>query len=134
MGLFKQMVPGRRRAACVGTSASIFALSAGALLLAASSLGSAAQADEPTVVSLGSVPPAVAVRYGDLKLSSDRGARILLERLQRAALAVCPYADERDLSRAAVRDRCVREVMARAVQQVGSARVAAVYSAHAQHG
>lgn len=135
MILFNQTSLNGRRAACIRAKASRLAVSAGALLLAAAPLlATAAQPGERNAVALGDDAPAKVVRYGDLNLTTDGGARVLLERIQLAADTVCPAADNRDLGRFMAHRRCVRLAIAQAVQQVGNARVAAVYWAHAEHG
>ena len=135
MTFFKQTLLNRHRAACVRATAAALAATAGAVLLATAPLRStAAQPDERDAVALDEQPPAMVVRYGDLNLATDSGARVLLARIHFAADAVCPAADKRDLERLAARNRCVRLATARAVQQVGNARVAAVSSGRSQHG
>jgi UrcA family protein len=134
MDSFKQFVS-NRRAASRRSTASLGAACASAALAASVLLGSpAAQAAGPAAAAFGGDPPSVAVRYGDLNLASEHGARILLERLQHAATTVCPYADERGVDRRAIRNRCVREAVARAVRQVGSPILAALYTVRAEHG
>ena len=134
MVAFNQTTANRRRAVSIRSMATLFAASAGAVLLAATPLRSlAAQADE----SSGDNPPSVTVSYADLNLASDVDARVLLERIRHAAEQVCPAADRSDLQylhRLEERGRCIREAIARAVQQVGNPRLAAVYSAHANQG
>ncbi len=112
-----------RRAA---PAAWLLAAAAGAALLSVTPSGaSAASADDP---------PAVAVSYGDLNIDTERGARILLERIQAAARGVCPAADGRNLSAWATSRHCIREAVARAVRQVGSPLLAALYSGRTTHG
>jgi UrcA family protein len=68
----------------------------------------------------------VAVHYGDLNLQSDAGNAALFGRLRQAAERVCGTDDSRNLSvRNAVRE-CKRDAVARAVEQVGSVRLAAL--------
>lgn len=134
MGLFKYTLLNRRPAS-VRTTASVLAVSAGALLLATAPLRStAAQPGERNAVSLGDDVPATVVRYQDLNLATDTGARVLLQRIRFAADAVCPAVDNRDLGRFMAHKRCVELAVSRAVEQVGSARLAAVYSARGQQG
>lgn len=135
MNFFKQTLLNRHRAVSTRTAASLLAASAGAVLLATAPLRStAAQPDVRGAAALGDDPPALAVDYGDLNLATERGARTLLQRITLAADAVCPAADNRDLGRFAAHRLCVRQAIARAVQQVGNARLAAVYWGRAQHG
>ena len=132
MLVFKQRTRTHRPAVPSHSKSLLLAAAAAALLLAAAPFrASASPADEPA--SGGAAVPAVAVSYRDLNIASDRGARILLERIRLAAGVVCPQvSDTRDLSHVAMRNRCVREAVTRAVEQVGSTRLAAVYSASAR--
>lgn len=77
---------------------------------------------------------AVTVRYGDLDLSTERGAQALLARITKAAKSVCPQAVDRDLGAFLASRRCEREAIARAVRQVDSPRLAALVPARMRHG
>lgn len=124
---FKQTLPNSHRVASFRLTASLLAAAAGAVLLGAAPLAATAGTDADA--------PAMAVSYGDLDLSTESGARILFERIQVAADEVCPAVpDIRDLNRVATHSRCVRGAIARAVQQVGSPRLAAVFSAQSARG
>ena len=76
--------------------------------------------------------PQVAVRYGDLDLSRAGDAKVLLHRLQSAALQACgasdfslaPYRD------AVQRSACYRQGLARAVDTVGLPALSSLYEAH----
>jgi UrcA family protein len=79
--------------------------------------------------------PAVHVSYGDLNLASDQGTRALYARIVSAARAVC-HADEvdiRDLWALSSERSCERQAIARAVNDVHSARLAALSAARPQH-
>ena len=130
---FKQQLLNRRRAASLRTTVALSAACAAALLAMVPLTSSAAQ-PERSVVALGDDPPAMLVRYGDLNLATDSGARILLQRIRFAADTVCPAADNRDVGQVAAHNRCVRVTTASAVQHVGNARLAAVYSSRSLHG
>ncbi len=78
--------------------------------------------------------PDVAVHYADLDITTAAGAEALYERIQQAAVSVCPQADGRPLARYMTVIRCRNEVVARAVSSVSSPRVTAVYAARAHHG
>jgi UrcA family protein len=136
MASFKHTIPNSRSTASIRLTASLLAAAAGAALLSAAPLGAmAAPADEPYVTATAEGVPAVAVKYGDLDLSTERGARILFARIQLAADEVCPAAaDSRSLSRVEARNACLKDAIERAVQQVGSPRLAAVLSAQPGHG
>jgi UrcA family protein len=78
--------------------------------------------------------PSVAVQYSTWDLASDEGARNLYSRIAAAARAVCPDSNSRDLNEYARIKSCRSEAIARAVHDVRSARLAAVYSARTSHG
>jgi UrcA family protein len=78
--------------------------------------------------------PSIAVSYSALDLATDEGARNLYSRIAAAGRAVCPQADFRNLSAYARAKTCQSEAIARAVRDVRSPRLAAVYSARAHHG
>jgi UrcA family protein len=78
--------------------------------------------------------PAVTVRYNPESLATDSGARALYRRLVMAAEAVCPAAAEsRPFLNEAVR-HCRDAALARAVHQIDSPRLAAVYETSAKRG
>ena len=71
----------------------------------------------------------VAVRYGDLNLSSSADARTLLTRFEKAAEHVCggrPLVG--DLHGQAIHDACVKDAMNTAVASVHSPVVASLYN------
>jgi len=69
----------------------------------------------------------VAVRYADLDLNKDAGARTLYQRLRNATREACGTSDPRDLrSRAAVRE-CRAAALTDAVTRLGNERVAALH-------
>lgn len=71
-------------------------------------------------------PLSVTVRYGDLNLASDAGAKTMLARIEVAARRVCGQApDLRDLGRVAVYDHCRSDAVARTVRTLGEPLVAA---------
>jgi len=72
--------------------------------------------------------PRVVVKYGDLNLATDTGTQILYRRLKAAARAVCPDFSTRDLLQADISRRCRAEALARAVHDVHSSRLAAIYA------
>lgn len=116
MSRFAQSLSFRPRALIAATA--IGALSAAALL--ASPAASAAQpaADAPQTT----------VYYSFLDLSSDQRTQALYRRIVSAARTVCPPSDSRDLAAFAASRECQREAVSRAIHQIGSARLAAVYS------
>jgi UrcA family protein len=78
--------------------------------------------------------PSVTVKYSDLNLATDEGAHQLYKRISTAARVVCPDADLRDLSAFASSKTCQSEAIARAVRDVRSPRLAAVYDARTHQG
>ncbi|HEX8755831.1 MAG TPA: UrcA family protein [Steroidobacteraceae bacterium] len=72
--------------------------------------------------------PQTIVYYSSRDLASDQGTRALYERIVSAARTVCPESDSRDLAAFAASRECQREAVSRAIHQIGSARLAAVYS------
>jgi len=78
--------------------------------------------------------PSATVKYSDLNLTTDEGAHQLYKRISAAARVVCPDADLRDLSAFASSKTCQSEAIARAVRDVRSPRLAAVYDARTHHG
>ncbi len=107
-------------------------LAAVGVLAMAGSLASPASASaaQPSTAA-----PQVAVFYSFRDLATDRGTHALYERIVSAARAVCPGHESRDLSAFAESRDCQRMAVARAIRQVGSARLAAVYSHKtARHG
>ena len=95
-------------------------LAFGAFLL----LGTPALA-EPVVVGK---PLTFVVRYSDLDVTHEEGARVLLSRLRHAARSVCsPAAGAEDLYNAAIYDGCLTTAMDRAVTDVHLALVSDLY-------
>ena len=90
---------------------------------AASSVAGAAATEVPSVV----------VRYTDLDLATDQGVRSLYTRIVRAAHTVCPDAPIRDLNASAQSRACQQQAIARAVGEVNTPLLAAVYANHWKH-
>jgi UrcA family protein len=74
--------------------------------------------------------PSAVVHYADLDLATEQGARALYRRIAIAAETVCPAADNRDLAAAAESRSCREQAIARAVRDVGTPLLAAVYADH----
>jgi UrcA family protein len=76
--------------------------------------------------------PRIAVSYADLNLKSEAGARVMLGRLQAAAASVCggaavsSHLDDVTAFRA-----CTRQALDRAVSDLRSPRVSALYGMRA---
>jgi UrcA family protein len=79
-------------------------------------------------------PAAVTVRYTDLNLATDAGNATLYARLESAARKVCAPSDIRDLGQMAAASTCQHQAIARAVQNVNSPKLAAVYAARVRQG
>jgi UrcA family protein len=78
--------------------------------------------------------PSVTVRYGDLDLATARGAHMLYRRIAVAAEQVCPTAHTRDLALLARARSCQADAVSRAVREVNSPQLAAVYARREGHG
>ncbi len=78
--------------------------------------------------------PMATVRYGDLNLSTDAGAKTLYARISTAARQVCPSVESRDLSHLSAAHACQRAAIDRAVHSVNSPHLAAAYAAATHRG
>jgi UrcA family protein len=80
--------------------------------------------------------PSVAVPYGDLNLTTERGADALYARLTAAARQVCAAdgLDIRNLQAYAAARSCESQAIARAVHEVHSPKVAARLAARHEQG
>lgn len=119
MSRFAPNVSSRPRA--LAALAAVSALTTAAVL-ALPSVASAAQAAD--------APPQTTVQYSFSELATDAGTRAVYARIKRAAAAVCPSYDPLDLEMADASTQCQRQAMARAVNKIGDARLAAVYKGH----
>ena len=73
-------------------------------------------------------PRKMVVRYDDLNLSSETGAKSLLHRLERAARQVCDKPSEfYPLTRVTVDRACYAQSLERAIEAVGAQRLSAAY-------
>jgi UrcA family protein len=72
---------------------------------------------------------AVTVRYGDLNISTSRGAAMLYGRIRTAAEAVCSPLNHGDLSSKMHRNACVSQSIAGAVVRINQPALFAVYNA-----
>jgi UrcA family protein len=99
------------------------------LMLAA--LGSAARADALTDGPGTSPPVRSAVYYGDLNIDTEQGAKIMLQRIDRAAKKACgahpTFGAYTHLSDHAF-EQCRGEAVQRTVTHLGAAMVTRVYS------
>jgi UrcA family protein len=74
--------------------------------------------------------PHATLYYSLRDLTSTEGTRALYARIVTAAQSVCPGWDSRDLDEVAASRECQRQAVARAIGQIGDARLASVH-AHA---
>ena len=99
--------------------------------LAVGVLATAASLGSPAIAAAGqpvAAAPQTSVYYSFRDLASDQSTRALYERIVSAARTVCPGYDSRDLADFAASRECQRQAVAGAIRQIGSARLAAVYS------
>lgn len=68
----------------------------------------------------------VPVQVADLDIHSDAGAWVALNRIRRAAQAICGETDSRQLARQAMIDRCVADAVNTTVAQANSPALAAL--------
>ncbi len=74
----------------------------------------------------------VVVDFSDLDLDTDRGAAVLQRRLRAAAREVCGSPDPRELALAQRARACGEAAITRAVDQVGSPRLAKLHAARSR--
>lgn len=104
------------------------ALASLALIISGVVFATFAFAGEPHRQPGGSAEPlSVLVRYGDLDLSRDEGARALYARLRAAAHRVCAPLDSYDLHTQQLQRECYKTTLADAVKRLNSERVAALH-------
>ncbi len=70
----------------------------------------------------------VVVGYGDLDLDTERGAAALQRRIAAAARQVCGAPSPRDLRLHRMAQECMSEAISRAVDDVGSPRLAKLHA------
>jgi UrcA family protein len=110
--------------ASVGRTAALAAGLIGLLPLGAI----AAQVSQPAVDG-----PVVVVKYADLDINTPRDAEKLIERIEHAAVQLCPQVDFMEIERYAASLRCRNDVVARAVSSINSPQLAAVYASRFHH-
>jgi len=74
------------------------------------------------------------VKYTDLDLATHQGSLELYQRIVAAARQVCPLANTADLSALASSRACETRAIARAVSEINSPALAAVYAAYSKEG
>jgi UrcA family protein len=107
----------------------VLAVGCGLAMLAGAG-SAAAQSESAAARSVFESPTAVAVKYGDLDLSTRHGSVVMLGRLHLAALNACGASEYSvpDYRWAIERSTCYRESMDRAVADVGVSAVTQLYS------
>jgi UrcA family protein len=73
--------------------------------------------------------PQLKVNYGDLNVSSPKGAATLYARIQTAAEGVCHGLEDRSLAFKVRFEACIQKAIAGAVTKVGEPSLTAVYVA-----
>jgi UrcA family protein len=68
------------------------------------------------------------VGFADLNLDSDKGAQVLLKRIESAARDVCSPFDGRDAVSLSARNNCVNSAVGSAVAHVDNNKVTALFS------
>ena len=99
------------------------------VLAACTALGAVGSAHAATAGS-----PAITVRYSDLNLSTEQGSLALYGRIVAAAREVCIVEGISDLTAVVAAKRCREQAIARAVRDVDSPMLAAVYAERRRHG
>jgi UrcA family protein len=78
--------------------------------------------------------PSMKVRFGDLNLQTEEGARVLYHRIQGAARLVCNDAiPAGGLGRASQLWKCIDTAVANAVNQVNNTKLTAMYQEKSNH-
>src|SRR5258705_55878 len=73
------------------------------------------------------------VDYGDLAVSTPKGAATLYHRIWAAAVTVCRRSDEPSLRSKSLNDACVHKAIADAVAKVDQPVLSALYNAKDRH-
>lgn len=102
-------------------------LAAGLIALSGAATAVPAQAAEPAQSHT------QIVRYGDLNLDSNQGAKVLYTRIRGAAGNVCSSLDGRNLTEKTLWQGCFDKAVASAVAQVNKARVTALHNQIVSH-
>jgi UrcA family protein len=110
------------------------ALLLGCTLAGALGVAQAAPPSDAVTVNASDEIPTVVVRYGDLNLATEAGAKALYKRISVAAQEVCPVNDQRSLAQIAYSHTCRTEAVARAVHEVNSPQLAALQAGRSNRG
>ena len=91
-------------------------------------MGGMAQAAEPAQSTNTRI-----VRYGELNLDSEQGAKVLYARIRRAAGDVCSSLEGRNFADKKLWQGCFDKAVASAVGQVNNTRVTALHNQMINH-
>ncbi len=81
----------------------------------------------PPATAAEEIPAKIVVRYTDLDLSRPKDALKLYHRMRRAAQAVCDSYPTLELHQLEIRDECVDRALKKAVMELQSQEVTAIY-------
>jgi UrcA family protein len=98
-----------------------------ALLILSGSFGCVLGAGAANAAVVDSAAPTRVVRYSAASLATDSGVQQLYRRILYAAKLVCPE-ESMDLTANSLTAACRAQAVARAIQQIGNTRLAALYA------
>jgi UrcA family protein len=104
-----------------------------ACLLLAFGMGSAASVVATSAAADESEVPTLALQYDARTLGTEGGAKVLYHRIVKAAAVVCPQDEESHFVSSAVRE-CRAQSIRRAVLQINSPQLVALYTTNANAG
>jgi UrcA family protein len=102
-----------------------------AVLAAMGALAAAALSGSSTIAAAAEPAlevPQTTLHYSLRDLSTDQGTRALYQRIVSAARSVCPGWNSLDLDEFAASTECQSAAVARAISEIGNARLATVHS------
>jgi UrcA family protein len=105
-----------------------------ALLMLTGGFACAAAAGTASAATPDNDVPSIVIRYSNQTLATDQGVQQLYSRIVRAAKQVCPDATIRDLAARASVQQCRQQAVARAVHQIDSPQLAALYATNSKRG
>lgn len=103
-------------------------LAASFFALGCAAMGGRAQAGEPAQSTNTRI-----VRYGELNLDSEQGAKVLYARIRSAAKDVCSSLEGRNFAEKKLWQGCFDQAVASAVGQVNNTRVTALHNQMINH-
>jgi UrcA family protein len=105
-----------------------------ALLMLAGSLGCALGVGTAAAQTSDNDVPRIVLHYSGQTLATDRGVQQLYSQIVHAAKQVCPDAGIHDLAARASALQCREQAIARAVHQIDSSELAALYATSSKRG